>query len=348
MVEMRPTLATISEEAGVSKATVSLALNGSSLVSKETAKRVIEIARRYNYHPNAIARSLAIGKSGVITLFVVGSKEHASQRLLSSSWMFYNPIIKSISLILSRAKYHFQFEILNPNYLSEQEVIEQHIQEGASDGIILLCFDEFNYSVSGFLENAHCPIVTVNRKLSEKISSFQIDNFMGAKNATDYLIMKGHIKIAHIRGPYNSYNSEERKRGFIEAMTEYGLDIPESFIPTGDWTIDSGYASTLSLMEKKDPPTALFCANDNMAIGALQALRELRLHVPEDVSVVGFDDSEISRVIQPSLTTIRQPLEELGSLAAAEVLTQMANDERQHIIIEPKLIERSSCCLIKN
>jgi len=343
----RPTIAFISNEAGVSKATVSLALNGSPLVARDTAKRIFEIARKYNYRPSAIARSLSLGKSGIISLFVVGSKEHASERLLSSSWMFYNPILRSISLTLSRAKYHFQFEILNPDFDDEQDVIVRHIQERASDGVILLCYDEFTYSISDFIENANCPIVTINRKISDKLSSFQIDNVKGAKSVVDYLIVKGHTRIAHICGPANSYNAQDRKKGYIEAMSEYGMEIPEAYLAVGDWKIESGYAATRELMELSDPPTALFCSNDHMAIGALEALRELRLRVPDDVSVVGFDDSEISRVIQPRLTTVRQPLDELGALAASEVVTRSRDAERQHIVIAPKLIERASCSLNK-
>ena len=340
----RPTLADIAAELGLSAATVSLALNGFPLVAEKTARRVREAAKKHNYRPNAIARRLSVGHSEVISFYVLGGKD-AALGFLPSSWMFYNPILKGASMALTRYRYHLQFEILSAELGDQCDTIIEHILGGATDGVLLLYFDDYLPVVADELEKVDVPIVTMNRKVSPELSSAQVDNRSGAIAAVEYLKELGHTKIAHISGPEASFNARDRRTGYLEAMAAAGLDVSDGYLLEGDWQTQSGYYLLREMMMLPDPPTAVFCSNDYMAMGALEALRDLNIAVPEQVSIIGFDDSEISRVVLPRLTTVRQPLEELGRRAAEEVMALKGDGEHEirHQVIAPELVRRGSC-----
>lgn len=342
----QPTLADLAAAAGVSIATVSLALNGSPLVAEKTVKRVMKAAIEHNYRPHAIARRLSTGRSEVISLFMVTGREDSSGWILPSSWMFYNPILKGVSLTLSRSNYQLQFEVLTVDEAVRKNAIMKPVLERATDGILILVHDEYDYSFMSELEGIDIPVAILNRKLFPNVSSVQVNNYQGAYDAVNYLIRLGHRRIAHIAGPANSYNAQDRRKGYVQAMTTAGIDLKADFVLEGDWRIESGYHLMRQLLTLSSPPTAVFCSNDHMAIGALRAINESGLAVPQDISLIGFDDSEISRVVSPALTTVKQPLEELGRRAAEILLNQhKASKEVQHIVIPPQLVERESCSL---
>lgn len=347
-VTRRPTLADIAKEVGVSSATVSLALNGSPLVADETVRRVKEVARKLNYRPHAIARRLSTGRSETVSLFVLGGGVYGNGLFYPSSWIFYSLIFKGISITLAQHKYYLQFQILNLADGDGYDKIARQVMERATDGVLLLLQDECKFCSVRELATLEIPVVTINRKLSPNLGSVQIDNKQGAIDAVDYLLRLGHTRIAHISGPANSYNAQDRQAGYLEAMQQAGLQVPDGYLVQGDWQMESGYDLLQQLMALPVPPTAVFCSNDHMAIGAREALSEMGVSVPDEVSLMGFDDSEVSRIGVPRLTTVKQPLENLGAIAAREILAWKMDKPNgvRHTVILPSLVERDSCARV--
>lgn len=341
----RVTIDDVARYVGVSKATVSLALNRNPLVARETQERVMDAAEYLGYRANYFARRLSMGRSEIIGLFILRGEEHLCNWTLPSSWMFYNPILRGVTSYLSSQKYRFQLETITFEQCVRSSIIAGVIQEGSLDGILLLIQDEGDY---GFLEIAkemHFPLVVMNGAIREDISTVKIDNELGARNVVEYLRKLGHKRIAHISGPSRDLNALERRNGFVAAMSAAGITLDQAYIKYGDWQIASGRMLCRELLELEEPPTAIFCANDHMVIGAVQALQNLGLRVPQEVSVIGFDNTELCTVVSPQITTVEQPLEEMGIVAAQEVLRQIGEGtaEVNRRNLAPKLIVRNSC-----
>jgi len=337
----RLTLADIAREANVSPATASLALNDSPLVASKTVRLVKGTAMKRGYSPHSIARRLSTGRSEVISLYIFTDDASPAQWILPSSWMFYNPIIKGIYDVVKAKKYHLQLEIANPSDPGQTDLITRFLYEKSCDGVIFLLTDERDYGFAESLERTNTPLVSVNHRLTASIPSVMVDNCFGARYAVNYFIKLGHRRIAHIAGPDQSYNAVERHRGYKEALAAAAIEAPNCYVRVGDWTIESGRRAMGQLIDTDRPPTAVFCSNDHMAIGALEAARDRGLDVPGDISLIGFDDSEISHLASPKLTTFRQPLDQIGQLAATEVLEPPKS--KRHIKLRPLFVERESC-----
>jgi LacI family transcriptional regulator, repressor for deo operon, udp, cdd, tsx, nupC, and nupG len=183
-----------------------------------------------------------------------------------------------------------------------------------------------------YLEGANIPTVS-------------IDNISGARKATEHLIKLGHRRIAHLSGPMNIILSRDRLRGYQQAMMQYELDIDPVLIQEGDFSYERGYHLTLKLLALENPPTAIFAANDEMAIGAIKAIRDCSLRVPEDIAVVGFDDIQIASIFEPNLTTISQPMFEIGEKSMNLLLRLMEGKEldKRQFVLDDRLIVRDSC-----
>jgi LacI family transcriptional regulator len=342
----RLTIKDIAAIAGVSPATVSLALNGSPLVAAETAKYIKKLANKHEYRSNAIARRLSKGCSEVVTLFILGDREDQAGWLLASTWIYVSPIIKGAGLTLSSLNYNLQFEVLAGNEADNLKRIMNTINENSADGILIFAHDEIGCSLWQELEKADLPIVFINANISPGLSSVEIDNYQGAQDAVNYLLGLGHTKIAHISGPYSSINAKERLNGYLDTLKKAGIDPRPEYILKGDWRIDSGSELMHRLLELNEFPSAVFCANDHMAFGAMKALHSKGIPIPESVSLIGFDDCELSEAVSPTLTSVRQPLEEIGRIAAEEIIRYIQKKSDQtvrHIVIPTKLIARQSC-----
>lgn len=338
------TIEDVAQHLGLSKATVSLALNGSPLVAENTRRRVVEAARQLNYRANYFATRLSKGKSDTIGLYVLGGHGDKRKWTLPSSWMFYNPIIRGVIAQLSAKDYRLHLEVITYEQAAQKDVITKTIQEGSLDGMLFVVQDDLDYGFLAAVEEASFPFVVLNARLPLDISSVRIDNQCGARKVVHHLASLGHRRIGHVSGPVDDLNAIERRVGFNLGLHEVGLHPQGEYIQFGDWQIASGYELTKVLMALEEPPTAIFCANDHMAIGAIQCLRAMGLQVPGDVSVVGFDDTDMAEVISPRLTTVRQPLEEMGHLGAQELLRQIEEDHPsvRHASLEPELIIKES------
>lgn len=338
------TIDDIARHLNISKATVSLALNDSVLVADQTKRRVIEAAEQFGYRPNYFGARLSKGKSDMIGLYILGGTEAQCNWMLPSSWMFYHPILKAVSAELSRYGYRFNLEVVSVEQVTNKGVISSVIQEGSLDGMLLVVQDDIDYSFLDIVEEKQFPFVVLNAKVVENISSVKIDNELGARLAVNHLLELGHRRIAYLSGPEKDLNAIERLRGFELALAEAGIERESIQVYRGDWKRESGWRVAGELLQVEHGPTAIFCANDHMAIGVMQGLQAAGLEVPKDISVVGFDDTELCQVVVPSLTTVRQPVDLLGEIGAKVVLHQIETEsyEVTHTNLRPELIIRKS------
>jgi LacI family transcriptional regulator len=182
----------------------------------------------------------------------------------------------------------------------------------------------------------------------EKIYSVMVDNENGAYEATEYLIKLGHKRIAFLAGPEVAWDSKARFKGYLKALKTYGIQFSPELVENGNFTKEEGYAATKRLLEKEEKFTAIFSSNDQMAIGAIRALKESGYKIPIDISIVGFDNIEASSIIEPPLTTVSQPIYEMGK-KAVDIITALINEEKieeKRYMLKTKLIERHSCIRI--
>ena len=192
------------------------------------------------------------------------------------------------------------------------------------------------------------PIVLMERDPGKtNLDSVQIDNKVGAYEAVKHLIERGHQRIAHITGPFISTMAMERKESYEECLKDYGIEVWPQFIVSGNYKLESGYAGMQALMALREKPTAVFCANDYMAMGALRFLMEHNYKVPQDVALVGYDDIMVSKMVTPSLTTVRQPVWELAGVATRLLLERIKEKgQKEHkgqkVIMQSELVIRAS------
>jgi LacI family transcriptional regulator len=226
-----------------------------------------------------------------------------------------------------------------------EEMYRRVVRSGHLEGV-LVASTRLDDPLIARLDQDRVPFVMVGRHPNERVNYVDIDNVAGARMAVEHLIRLGHRRIATITGPLNMTSGADRLKGYQRALEAYRLPVEEALIVEGDFTEASGTAAARCLLPLS--VTAIFVASDVMAIGALKGIREAGLRVPHDVALVGFDDVPLATAVQPSLTTIRQPIERLGSLAAGLLVDLLDNppDEQapaHHIILPTKLIIRESC-----
>ncbi len=291
----------------VSHTTVSRSLNDSPLISEDTKARVREIARKYNYTPNVNAKSLVLSKSYNIGLFFSTLKEGTTANFFLCS-------VRGIN------------KVVNEPYKLVVEAVDdienlQYVKKKNFDGIILMSQDPNDDHFIRHVLNRQIPIVVLNREVEKlKINTVLTDDRRGAMEAVNYLIGMGHRKIAFVEGKVEFRSAALRKEGFRRAMKAGGIKIRPGFAVRGNYDLESGYEAMNELLKAKDIPTAVFCSNDDMAIGAMKAIYDHGLQVPEDVSLMGFDDNGISAYLTPAITTVRRPIEEMSREGATMLL----------------------------
>jgi DNA-binding LacI/PurR family transcriptional regulator len=326
----------IARELGVSLATVSRALADSPDISTETKERVWATAEALNYLPNLMARSLRSKRSRVIGVVV---QEVASE--------FGAQAIRGINDELSRCGY--QMLLSSGSTSPEQERIAvSMLLERSVDGLIVA--DVLHHVVEALpaeLENARLPVVFVNRRSRAATSASFVgpDDVFGGYLATEHLIGHGHRRIAHLAGPSQWQASWDRLDGFRRALDDYGLTLDQELLVWGDWTIESGYCATMTLLDRPEPPTAIFVANDVMAAGAIDAAVERGLKLPDDLALVGFDAREMSRYLRPGLTTVTRPTADIGRTAATLLVEQVMKLRAgpATVSVRGRLVYRDSC-----
>jgi LacI family transcriptional regulator len=324
------TIKDVAKLAGVALSTASYAMNGDSKVSAKTREKVLEAARQLNYQKNGFAMDLKRSHTNTIALI-----------LTDLSGPFYSELIRSMQDVALSNGYDL---IACSSMGGQNSTAVRYLLEKRVDGAIVLAHnitDEILLAAAG----ERFPIVVMDRLITGKsLIHVVVDGEQGGYSATRYLIEKGHRAISYISGPSNSYDNTLRYRGFQRAMSEAGLEEKTKWKLSGNFVREGGYKATkMMLMQGGELPTAIFYSNDEMAIGGLKALEEGGVSVPNDISVIGFDDIQLAEYIQPQLTTIRQPMYESGSLAG-HLLFQMLKGEivNESYKLKIELIERHS------
>ena len=332
------TIFDVADEAGVSYSTVSRVVNNKSNVNPQTRERVLRAMARLGYVGNIPARSLAGGSARVIGLLV----DH-----LNTSYM--GEIIRGIDDALEANDYNLMLYTTHQRKTKESAYVTK-IARNLADGLLLILpRNEKAYIET--LHQRHFPHVLIDYQgYNQQIPSVITTNKKGARDATTYFIESGHRRIGFITGTMEFGCARERLVGYQETLTEHGIPFDPALVLEGDFTQQLGYQQAQQLLSLPIPPTAIFVSNDVMAFGVMEAARERGLHLPQDLSIIGFDDIPQAAHMHPALTTVRQPLEEMGRSAVKLLLQYIADPmaEMARIELPTRLIIRESCTTPSN
>jgi DNA-binding LacI/PurR family transcriptional regulator len=316
--------------AGVSHQTVSRVLNDSSSVSPGTRARVLDAMRQLDYRPNPAAKSLVTGRSQ--TLGVV-----------SFDTTLFGPASTLAGIERAARAVRYAVSVASLKSVDRASVVDaiDRLRDQSVAGIVVVAPTAVTFDALAAVP-PHTPLVAVEGDPHRDFPVVAVDQALGARMATEHLLRQGHRTVWHIRGPESWLEAEGRVQGWREALEAAGIQPPEPLL-TGDWSPASGYEAGLVLAGRPEVG-AVFVANDQMAVGLLRAMHERGRGVPEDVSVVGFDDIPEAAYLTPPLTTVHQPFDEVGRRSLALLMEQIEAGERiqRREIVSPRLVERRS------
>lgn len=329
----RVTIREVAELAGVSIATVSRVLNGRGDVSPETRELVSTIIREQGYSANRSARSLSAGRTGLVGVLVP---------LVFPA--YFSAILSGAAEALAEQDLRVVLSPTGHEHDREVSLLDR-MMHGLTDGALIILPEESSEELER-LQNEGYRFVVIDplEPLNERIPSVSAAHASGADQAMKHLLGLGHRRIAAITGPRGWVATEDRRRGYHAALAEAGIPADRTLEVEADFEIDDGHKAAEKLLDLAEPPTAIFAFNDNIAIGVIQAARARGVHVPEDLSVVGFDDVEHATIVSPALTTVRQPLAEMGRTAVS-LLTRLLERQRfetLHVELATRLVVRES------
>lgn len=333
-LEPLSTIADIAAKAGVSIPTVSRVLNKRPDVALATRERVERIIKESGFVRNNAARALRKGSTGLVDIVVPG---------LESDYMF--EVIRGVDEVLERVGLRLALSVIGRDMLREREWLE-NMANRSTDGVILITGRGHSEQLEE-LRRRKIPFVVVDHRgeIGPDVPSVGATNWYGARIATEYLLSLGHRRIATISGNPTLRCSLDRIAGYRSAMEAAGVPIDPDLQRPGDFQQEMAYEETCALLALQQPPTAILTGNDIQAVGAYSALRAHAISVPESMSVIGFDDLSFTTLITPQLTTVRQPLIEMGRIATTMLLRLIAGEPFGSIRIELStiLIKRESC-----
>lgn len=330
----QPTINDVAKLANVSKSTVSKYLNNIPYVSSTTRKKIEKAIKELDYYPSSVARGL-VSKSINLIALVISDIELLNNFLL----------IKTIEREAN--KYGYDIVLVTTN---DEERVEQNLNEILSerykhvDGIILANARQNGVDLENLKQNFE-HIVLVHRYIPNNVvDHVSIDNYLGGKLVAEYLIRMGHRQFAIISGPTEIYPYKDRTRGFTETLLEHDFNNNLTVIEEGQ-SLESAYQATEKLMTCPTPPTSIFATSDLLAFGVLDAAKDYGWNIPQEISLVGFDNVFFSRLARVPLTTIDGQFETLGKKAVELLIGRMNNKNKdiQHIFLQPSLIVRESC-----
>lgn len=322
----------VAREAGVSVATVSRVCNDSGVVSGSTRQHVLDVAAKLGYSPHGAARSLITSRTSTIGVL-----------LPDLYGEFFSEVIRGIDRAVGESGYHL---LVSRSHGEEREIVAAfRAMRGRVDGLLVMSPDLDARNAVNALRD-HFPVVLLNCPSErDQHDSIVIANYDGASEALRHLVECGHRRIAMITGLPRNYDSVERLRAFRDITRDAGIACEDAIEVGGDFTEASGFRAGQMLLEASPRPTAVFAANDSMAIGALSALRSGGARVPEDISVVGFDDIPMARYMNPPLTTVQVDISALGVRAVERLLGHVrgaGDGARQRQLVPAHLVVRSS------
>lgn len=329
-----PTIKDVARIANVSITTVSHTINGTRKVSDELRSRVYEAMEVLGYQQNSLARGLRLGETRTIGIIIPDNS---------------NPFFADIARYIENAGFENGYSAIlcNSDDLPEKELAYiQVLIEKQVDGIIFITAGKNNQSIER-LQKSHIPVVIVDRHFeAADMDEVFVDNYRGAFEAAKHLITLGHRRIGLISGPSVTDTSSSRVAGYRDALFQSGIAYDDSIIFPGNFRPESGRQGVRRLMGNDNPPTAVFCLNDMMAVAAINELQKMGIRVPQDVSVIGYDDVGILSELADDLTTVHQPIDQMAAIASRMVIGRIQNKEKAFEkkveILQPSLVIRSS------
>ncbi|OAT25719.1 ribose operon transcriptional repressor RbsR [Proteus myxofaciens] len=327
------TMKDVARLAGVSTSTVSHVINNNRFVSEGIRAKVNEAVKTLNYAPSALARSLKMNCTRTIGMLVTTSNNP-----------FYAEVVRGVE----RSCYEQGYSLILCNTEGDYERMDSSLEtllQKRVDGLLLMCTESRAPSSEVLSRYPRLPMVMMDWSPFEYGGDIIQDNsLLGGEIATTYLIDKGFTEIACIAGPQDKLPAKHRLQGYYNAMQKAGLSVRKEFVLTSDFEFSGGLTAMEKLLSLPKLPQAVFTCNDAMAVGAYQAVYQKGLHIPSDISIIGYDDIDLAPYMTPPLSTIHQPKDELGKLAISQLLHRMENlDAKANtLVLTPKLIERSS------
>ncbi|WP_139823794.1 LacI family DNA-binding transcriptional regulator [Thalassobacillus devorans] len=338
-MEKTVTIKDVARKANVSISTVSRVLNNSGYTSASVKEKVNKAVDELKFQKNMVATAMIKKQTSTFGLIIPDIKN-----------IFYGELTRAIE---DKAHQHgFNVILCNTdnNLEKEKEYLNFLLRKGI-DGIIFSTPEINDRNIREVMKSRpDLPMVILGSKVQNvRLDEVLVDNFDGGYTATEHLIDLGHEKIGYIGGQQDSYATVERLKGFKAALEERGLPLDKKHVKLDEFKIHSGYEKGKEMLAKKDRPTAIFAGNDAIAVGVYKAARELEMKIPEDLSVIGFDDSQFAEIVDPGLTTIRTPIAEMGE-KTVELAVQIIKENKnfkESIMFPPTLIERASTASIK-
>ncbi|MEK3991604.1 LacI family DNA-binding transcriptional regulator [Robertmurraya sp. FSL R5-0851] len=325
-------IADVARMANVSTATVSRVISNAGTVKKETAEKVLEAIKKLNYQPNMLARQLRRSETKTILVVVPDITN-----------TFFSAVLRGIESVAIENGYQVLLGDARNNVETETSYLTILGQKKA-DGLILLTA-RTDQKILEELSQDYPVVLACEYYEGTVLPTVSIDNVSSARKATEYLISLKHNRIGHISGPLNVVVGRDRCKGFHQAMSKHGLLVDPSLVQEGEFSFESGFNLMMKFLSLEEPPTAIFAGNDEMAMGAIKAAKSKGFRVPEDLSVVGFDDIKFASIFEPALTTIAQPTFDMGQKAMHLLLRLINNEEleKDQFILPDNLIVRESC-----
>lgn len=312
------TIKDIASELNISASTVSRALNDHPYIKSETKKRVNDLAVKLNYTPNSIATSLRSQKSNTIGV-IIPEIIH----------FFFSTVIAGIEQVAHNAGYTILFCQSNESY--EREVLDtKALMSHRVDGLLVSFSQEtINFDHFKEVKKKNIPIVFFDRIIKEmEASNVIVADYDGARKATKHLLEQGYSRIAHLPGPKHLNISKERLHGYLDVLEEHNLKPEQGYMQECGGGKEDGYKCTKKLLQLPNPPDAIFANSDVVALGAIKAIKEFGLIIPDDIAIIGFSNWQFSELIEPQLSTVSQPGFEIGSVAMKLLLDEInSNDE---------------------
>jgi LacI family transcriptional regulator len=331
----RLTITDIARMAGVSKKTVSRVINHSGLVKQETRDRILRIVAEHDFRPDPQARALALRRSHLIAFI---SNQPNPNYIVSMQ----SGILEAVT----GTPYEIVIRPCDRSSPTLYDDIEELVRHQKLFGVILTPSISEDDELIGRLRQLKCPYVRIAAvSLDSPENMIETHDYVGAAEAARHIARLGHRRIAHIRGLETFLSAKERLRGFRVGLAEFGLHIEERYLLTGGYTFESGVECGKALLEMDEPPTAVFCGNDEMAVGVYKAARDAGVRIPDELSVIGFDDSPIAERIWPAMTSVRLPIEHMGRLAAQLLVSnhdRMSMEPPAAMSVMPSLVVRDS------
>ncbi len=344
----------IARLAGVSRSTVSRVINNYSNVPEKTRAKVMRVIEENHYEPNTSARVLAGKGMNTIGLFVVSTAEKQNpNRIYQNS--YFAPFVETIVDTVNRLGYY----VLIHTVYSEDDFLkvkQAFLQKRIDGGIIV--GTERNDGMVRAIAKLALPFVLIDYDIAELLEH-RLDkdyaavvnskDYEGAAMAVRYLIELGHKRIGFISGRLNTQSGRERHQAFLDTMREHGLEVPGEFVMNGEFIRQKAYDEVKRLLAESRRPTAIFSANDTMALGAMDACRELQLRIPDDISIAGFDDIPVASQLLPALTTVRLPIYEMSQAAAEHIvdMCEQGSSSFSTMSFPTRLMIRDTCMPLK-